>query len=492
MNDSREPTIEIAENGLSATLRLPAYFDRATLNPSLFNSLLTQAGIELESMTKAMADDYIAKAQDAPPGVFEAVLAEGTAAVHGQDARIEWTSQAPQEQNADNDTDPDVDAADTDGDGDEPVSFYNRSVYNVVEAGAVLGQVYPEVPGQEGKDVRGKVIAARTAKPLDFKYDESIALNAQHQLIAKTSGVLIINGKTAAISDTIEVENNVDFNTGNIDFDGNILVHRGVKDCFVVKATEDVEVRGLIEAATIIAGRDLRALGGFAGREQGTAEVHGDLHAKYLDAVETDVRGDLCVDREIINCTNRVLGSIVCPRGAIIGGETRVSGTVEVLDLGAGAQPNTIVHIGLMPELDPLLDALSALTDGLIIDRQKLLDEKDAVTARSASTTAALLQAELNPITFKIAEVQQHLDRAEPALEALRKKADERRVVDVQINRKLHPNAVLVCNGFRYRVMNEIRGPVRITLNKRGQLEYQRGESKPELLSAECELRGAA
>jgi len=494
MEESREPQIEIAENGLSAKLIVPEYVDRETLTPSLFNSLLTKAGVDLESSTKKLADDFIAMANSAPSGPIEGIIAEGVAAIHGKDAYIEWKLEELDHSGIKT-TDDQSNKDDAKGDSeseDESVCFYNQSVYTVVSEDDILGQVYPEVPGEEGKDVKGKTLAARTAKPLDFKYDETIAIDEQNQIVAKSEGVLIINGMTALISDTIEVNQNVDFNTGNIDFNGNIIVHQGVKDCFVVKASENIEIRGLIEAATIIAGNDLRAMGGFAGREQGRAEVKGNLQAKYLDAVNLEVQGDLSAEREVINCQTEVLGDIKCPRGAIIGGDTRVSGKVEVLDLGAGAQPITTVYIGLLPHLDPLIAQLTELTNELIEQRQKLLDEQEMITSNSGANITPTHQARLNTITYEIAQVQKLLDRSEPSLQRARERAEELRTVDVNIKRKLHPNAVLVCGEYSYRVLNELKGPLHITANKRGQLEYQQGESKPVMLSSEADLRCAA
>lgn len=492
MEESREPKVEVAENGLSAKLIVPEFYEREKLTPSLFNSLLTQAGVELESCTKKLAEDFIAKANAAPPGPVEGLIAEGVPATHGKDAYIEWRLEELESSKQDKQAKVSSDKDQESSDGEESISFYDQSVYTVVKEGDVLGQVYPEVPGEEGRDVRGKTLAARTAKPLDFNYDESIGIDEKNQIVAKSEGVLVINGKTALISNTIEVDQNVDFNTGNIDFNGNIIVHQGVKDCFTVKATENIEVRGLIEAATMIAGNNLKAFGGFAGREQGVAQVEGDLHAKYLDAVEVHVQGDLCVDREVINCQTIVLNDIKCPRGAIIGGETKVSGRVEVLDLGAGAQPLTTVYIGQLPQLDPLIAQLSELTNDLIEQRQKLLDEKEMITANSGANIAPTHQARLNEITYEIASVQKHLDRAEPSLQRVRDRAEEMRTVDVNVKRKLHPNAVLVCGEFSYRIKNELRGPLQITVNKRGQLEYQLGENKPVMLSKEADLRGAA
>lgn len=495
MDEKSDPKIEIAENGMAATLVLPKDFDRSALTPAFCESLLKRASVNPDAIDPTTVEACIAKAQDAKPGRFEDVIAQATAAIHGVDAYIEWqleilraTQQEKDQKQADA-----KDEAQTDPSSkEEAVCFYDQSIYTVVNVGDVLGKVHPEVPGTEGKDVRGKTLATRTAKPLEFKYDETIEIDEDNNLVAKADGVLVRDRKSAHISDTIEVDQNVDFETGNIDFRGNILVHRGVKDCFTVKATEDVEVRGLIEAATIIAGKDLRARGGFAGREQGTAEVQGDLFAKYLDAVNIHVAGDLCVERENINCNNTILGNINSPRGSIIGGVTHVSGTVELLDLGASAQPITEVHVGVLPLLDPMIENLSAFVDELIEERDRLIGEQEMITANSGARIAPTHQAKLNEINVAMGKIQLQLDRAEPSLQSVLERAESTRKIDIKINRRLHPNALLVCGGYHYRITNEIKGPIRITANKRGQLEYQQGESKPQLLSTESELRTAA
>ena len=489
MQTQCEPKIEITQDGLSATLSVPEDFDRATLTPELCNAMLTRGSIDLTCSHPELAESFIAKAQAAPPGVFKGVLAQGTPVEHGSDATIEWArdeSEQDESDGPDASTDVDVD------DEEAPVCFYSRATFTVVHPGDVLGQVYPETTGKEGVSVTGEAIPAKPGKPLDFKYDESITIDSQNQLIAKAQGVLIRSGKTALISDTIEVEENVDFNTGNIDFNGNIVVRQGVKDCFIVKATEDIEVRGLIEAATLIAGGDLRSSGGFAGREQGTAKVGGNLYAKYLDAVKVNVRGDLCVDREIINCQITVLGNIDSPRGAIIGGQTKVSGTVEVMDIGASAHPQTTVYIGLLPHLDPHIEQLATLTSSLIQERQRLLDEQEHITSNSGTNRGPTNQSQLCSLMRQLAEVQQHLDRAEPALQRIQVRAEVLRKIDVTIKRKLHPNALLVYGDFYYRIRDEIKGPVRITANKRGQLQYQRNDEAPVLLSTEADLQDAA
>lgn len=486
MDTKSEPKIEIAENSLTASLVLPEDFDRSTLTPAFCESLLQRADIRSDVINQDTIIGIVTEVMAANPGRFVTVVAEATPAVHGVDAYIEW-------QIGEADADEEEAASDgDDSDEDEAVSFYGKSTFTVVKAGEILGKFYPEVPGTEGKDVCGKVLVPRTAKPLAFKYDESINIGEGSNLVAQIDGVLFRDRQSARVSDTLEIDDNVDFSTGNIDFPGNVLVRQGVKDCFTIEARDTIEVRGLIEAATLVAGKDLHAKGGFAGREQGTAQVEGSLTGKYLDAVQCQVGNELCIEREIINCTCTVLGSIGSPRGSLIGGCTYVSGQVELMDLGASAQPITELHVGVLPLLDPLISELTVIVEELVAEREKLLTEQEMITANSGARIAPTHQAKLSQIQSAMGKLQIQLDRAEPSLEQVRERAESNRKIDLLIHRKLHPNALIVFGVYHYRVTNEIKGPVRITVNKRGQLEYTQGDSAPRLLSSECELRAAA
>ena len=121
-----------------------------------------------------------------------------------------------------------------------------------------------------------------------------------------------------------------------------------------------------------------------------------------------------------------------------------------------------------------------------------MLNEQELITTHSGSRIQPGLKNKLNEITFALGKAQLQLDRAEPALRSARERAKSIRKIDATINRKVHPNAVIVSGGFRYRITTEMKGPLRITANKRGQLEYQQGDGKPKLLSGETNLKSAA
>lgn len=58
------------------------------------------------------------------------------------------------------------------------------------------------------------------------------------------------------VSDVLEVEN-VDTSTGDIEYEGSVLVNGNVLTNFSIKAQGHVEIRGVVEGARIEAGGDI-------------------------------------------------------------------------------------------------------------------------------------------------------------------------------------------------------------------------------------------
>ena len=64
--------------------------------------------------------------------------------------------------------------------------------------------------------------------------------------------------------------------------------------------------------------------------------------------------------------------------------------------------------------------------------------------------------------------------------------------VDISVRKMINPNTVLDCGGITYRVMVDLQGPLRIVMDRRGQLVIQREGVKPALLTSACDLSDAA
>ena len=495
MDDQTQLEVKIDDAGLTAWLIVPENFDRAQITLELVQPIIMCSDIENACATDELITTFIADAK-ASAGDFLGEIAKGTPPIHGTDGYIEWTVDEGQEQQQATGsasaapTAPGRDAADQ-GEGEE-TSFYDRSVFTMLKAGDVLGRVHNPKPGTDGRGVTGKTIAAREGKPPVFNHDESILVDKNNQILAQTDGVMDRGATIICIRSTIALDHNVDFNTGNIQFDGDVLIGNDVCDCFRVEASGDIEVRGLIQAATIVTGKDLRALGGFAGREQGVAEIQGDLYAKYLDAVKIKVRGKLIVNREIINCNTYALGEIECPTGAIIGGETWCAQRIVVGEFGAEGLPLTKLVLDPAPHLIQSVKQLKAIHEEMVVQRQRLLNEEKKLKFETDPYKAKSNKQRLNELVYEIAELQGQIDRAEPTLKTLKKKTDPPCEIDLRVMGVIFPNTQITHHGMSYRIKNEIKGPLRIYQDTRGHLKFQRDGESAVMLAKQSDLNQAA
>lgn len=474
-----EIRVIISKGHLTAEMLIPAGFTREKLSEDLCINLLQQSGVEITEPVLHALKTMLA--QPIAPGAEQRVLlAQATPAQTGADGSVEWL--VPQAVEAPSET----------AQPDEKVSHYARSAYIVVQAGDVVGRVIPPTDGIDGRDVLGQPIAARPGKPAIMKTDESVAREASGRLIAEVEGVLHRQVDSVYIRQLIEVPAYVDFSTGNIDFTGDLVVRQGVRDCFVVKATGSVDIHGLIEAATINCGADLIARGGMAGRERGFARVGGNLIGKYLDNIQAEIHGDVEIHREVINCELTVHGAIRSPRGTVIGGRAVVTGAVELLALGSGADVTTELVLGSVPRLQPIADELDQLMEKLTAKRNAIENEQELMKKKPTRLITNADKERQTELIFEHQTVVSKLSQGQAAQEALNARIKQLQTVDLLIHRDLFPGVVLTVGNQSFKIHDEKRGPLQIFLDGRGELAYRIGQSENGPLGDIAEVRAAA
>ena len=401
-----------------------------------------------------------------------AVVARATPAEHGSDGRVTWlVDEARPEDEAKPQT------------GDDRVDFYQRSAYVMVDMGQVIGEVTEATVGSDGQDVTGAVLRAVPGKPANLKLDESIMQDARGRLIAQREGVLIRHPDgRALISEVLEISGYVDFSTGNIDFDGDVVVHQGVRDRFVIKTTGNIEVHGLIEAATIQCGGDLSAHTGVAPRGLGQVTVQGRLEAKYLDNAKIDVQGVLQIHREAINSHIQALGGVDSPRAAIIGGESIIVGEAAVGTLGSDGAITTVVRLGLIPHLESQRSQLESIIEQLEVKQAPLLEEQRLLNLARQNLDAKQRERQTE-VMFELGQIEGQLTRARTAEQTLSTRIQQRSVTQLTIEKCIHPGVTFRVGDHVYPIRRQIRGPIRIHV-KNGRATVEHHDRPAEPLSA--------
>jgi uncharacterized protein (DUF342 family) len=261
---------------------------------------------------------------------------------------------------------------------DGAIDFHELSPFVIVHAGDTIGSISEATDGSDGVDVRGETIPAKRGRTQSIKTDYTTRAEGD-RLVAAVPGRLVHAIDRVVIETTLTIADDVDYHTGNIDFPGSVVVHGAVKDNFRVRATGDIKLEGLVEAAAIDTAADLSLTRGMAGRGAGEIRVGGDLLAGYLDGVEGTIGGNCVVTNEIKACRLRVARRVESPACAFYGGDLHAGLRIELGTLGSEGGVETAVSVGEHDEIDDL----AARTKSLIA---AIETKKD----RAASELAAL------------------------------------------------------------------------------------------------------
>lgn len=220
-----------------------------------------------------------------------------------------------------------------------------------VKMGDSICQIVPPTLGVQGRSVYDQEIAARDGRAAVVPQGRNTKLSDDGgMLVAVVAGHVEFNGQTFQVNPVLEIEGNVDYSTGNINFLGDVHVHGDVCGSFNVRATGNITVDGVVESSTVEAGCDLIVVKGVQGNEQAVIRAHRSIYAKYLENCNVYVREDLQADC-ILNCEVYSDGAVEVRsgRGIIIGGNIHAAREVSANIVGSRSESVTTVHIGGLP-----------------------------------------------------------------------------------------------------------------------------------------------
>lgn len=462
------PKIMLAGDRMTADMLIPPEFDREQLNEALCIGLLQQAGVQLTADVKDRLARILNNKQylnpGDPPQPLTFNLAKGQPPTHGRDGTVEWhVTEEPIELTEE--------AA-------KQIDHYERCPFIIVEKDQHVATLHPPQSGIDGRDVTGRNKPANEGRPCAVEPDDTLQLDARHRLFATVGGVLVREGNRVTVSNRLEIPENVDFATGNLNFGGDIHVRNAIRDLFIVKTRGNLEVHGLIGAAHIETKGDLIAKGGIAGREIATAKVHGNLHARYIDSANVEVHHDLIVDREVINARMLIHGNVLAEKASLIGGESVMVQNVHLATVGSDGEVPTYVTLGSVPNLEPFVRELDAIHE-LVKQIEHVLNEEMATLGKPGKRQTSIDRERQTRIMFDQARVLDILGKVEPTREHLNGMIEDKRTCNLRVDNTLHVNTRIHFGDDYFRIHTPLKGPVYIGRLKDGRLGY--GPAKDDL-----------
>lgn len=245
---------------------------------------------------------------------------------------------------------------------DGTVDYKEVTRLSNVRKGQLIAERIEAREGTPGRTVTGETIPARKGKEARFKIGKNVVADGEHKaLYAAIDGMVVkTDNDKINVFPVYEVNGDIDYNTGNIDFLGTVVIRGNVLSGFRVKAAGDVRVTGGIEGAEIEAQGSIEIGAGVLGHNKAVLRAGVNLRSSFVQDAVIEVGQDVIVSQSIMHSQVRAGRCVYCKgaKGLIVGGTVQAKDRVVARTVGNTMATPTAIEVGVAPELRNELTAL--------------------------------------------------------------------------------------------------------------------------------------
>lgn len=349
--------VEVSQDEMEAHLVVQPALGGRKLSVAQIEEALQAAGV-VEGVKREVVEAAVA----AQEGGGRFLVAKGRAPVDGSDGYIDYRFSvqgvAPRPLELE----------------DGRVDYYNLRTVQSATSGQVLAVRVAPTKGLAGVTVTGRALPARAGREVRLPKGKNTDVDAAdpNQLVAVITGQVMVAGGKVHVLPVYDVRGDVDFGTGNVDFQGSVVVKGSVRNGFTIRAAGNVEVFGSVEAATIVTEGDVVIRGGVQGGDRGRI-VGRNVQAKYIQNCRLEATGDVVVDEGLMYAEVDAQGKVEArgSKGRIVGGTVRAVSLVSARVIGSKLGTHTEVMVGVSPEVRGELERVTQE----LLARQRQLGE---------------------------------------------------------------------------------------------------------------------
>ena len=393
--------VQVSIDKMRAVLKIYPALDGTPLELEVLERFLDAKGVKFGLKTEIFPE--VLKTQSC---YREWLIAEGKPSVNGKDASLQFHFEKERH---------DLKPKQLENGS---VDFYDLDVIQIVEAGTMLVERIPPTEGISGMNVLGEEIKAKPGKDVRLPLGVNTeTVDEETKLVSKIIGHVSYVNKKVNVYPTYEVKGNVDFNTGNIKFPGNVIVRGSVQNTFTVEAEGDVEIYGNL-GGTVITEGNLHIKKGII---QGTVEVGGNIYTRYIENASAFSKGSIFVKEAIMHSTVKAEQKIEVSgkKGLIVGGHISAGEEVTARNIGSPMGTSTILEVGFVPEL---IDEYKVVCTQLKHGRENVEKSNKIINTLEKMKKEGVFTAQKNQLYLKVWETQ-HQNKKQ--IEELQKRKNE-------------------------------------------------------------------
>lgn len=433
-----------AEDGMSATLCLSPSDRNKTYELGNLKALIKESGVAfgvLEDKLQEMISEKIYNK--------EVVVARGEPAKNGKDGWYEFLFPINV------DTKPKILK-------DGSVDYTSCGEIPSVDEGQEIVHYHPATASSDGMDIYGGILVGKNGRDLARLRGKGFILSEDNcTYTARVTGKATYINEILNVEEQLTIEGDVSYTTtGNVHFVGDIWIKGNVLTGMSVKSDKgSITVDGYVEAAVLVAKKDVVLKNGMQGNGQGKVATCGSVSGKFFEQTFIDCDGDVSANA-IMNCQInsgqdiKVSGKF----GVIIGGTISAIRCVESMRIGNMAEVRTDIRVGVAEDLFSLMtqhERVQKSLQGEVDQLTEGLKKIDILLEAGAGSKEDLQDKKLKLTRAKIekdSRINEIIKKKQETAELMTKANDAR----VTIIKRVYPGTTITVSGKKVVIKEEI------------------------------------
>lgn len=444
IKQNRGNTVRISEDKMYATIELVAPEDGETYTEQDVIAILNENGV-----TKGILHDVIKQMLLEQRYYEEREVASGRIPIDGKDGEYIYhfnrnPRSAPMLLE------------------DGSVDYHNMEFFASITKDQLIAEYVEPTDGVDGYDVCGKVLPARKGMPLPPLRGKHIYRSDDNKrYFSEIDGkVQIEDSGRIVISDVYIVKGDVDASTGNISFKGNVEIWGNVTTGYKVEAAGSISIDGMVEAATLKAGKDVIIKNGMNGNGKGFVIAGGDVEGRYFEQANVSCDGHLHAN-SIMNCYIECQDEVIISgkRGVLLAGRMHALKGLSVVNIGNMAQMPTYVKVGLEPRMRQDYENKRKQADLLIRDIEKLTNAQESLQRLhiNEENKTVIEEQRRNVMRTKITKVSQ-LEHIKKECESIEEHIEVGKQASVMVEHWAYAGVSITINGATNNIKEDVKG----------------------------------
>jgi len=456
--EMRDADIKFVMDGdeMAATLVLTSPYGGNVCSLDEVSEAAKNAGI-VRGIGKKRIKRLIDKIKHAEPGiVVEDLVAKGLPVRNGKDSRISPLVPnalerilRPQRKT------------------DEKVDMRDLGEIICVKAGSPISRRIAPTNGRNGYTVTNTPLESEPGEWVAFKPGSGTQISDtdDNVLVAEINGMPKFKDEQMWVDDTF-ICKGCNVGTGNINYDGAVLVNGDVTEKMKIVATGDVTINGFVDSATIQAGGDIIITEGAMGKvNENNADyatsliAQGSVHVQHGQGLDIMCNGNVTIGRQLAHsrviCRGSVIvGPIDNPNGNLFACEIQSQDAVRAGTLGAVS--GSTLSIDFSSGFNLLAEKKEQLEEMVLQIQRNFRRHEDKIEfIKSKKIPSELSEKVLEAVEMYNNEKQLMLWLEEKARKL--KEAKERYTDDIGLfaSQRLYPGVVVRLNNRTWKAERE-------------------------------------